>query len=158
MNSLKRHPALQPLSRDHVIGLHQAQILKKARVCSVQDQDRAIAGFAEAWEDDLIPHFADEERILPGYIPNESSRLKLINDHLTITALAEKVIHGDVVSCSQLLELGETLEAHIRWEEHSLFPEIEDALNAELSVRLTEQTDAVEASRHRESGKFAKGR
>lgn len=157
MNSLKRHEALQPLSRDHVVGLHQAQILKKASLSSVQDQDRAVMDFATVWREDLVPHFADEERILPRFIRCDALCNQMLDDHSKINFLVSKILNCEEIQCSDLLHLAELLEAHIRWEEHELFPAIENVLsNAQLLSELGEQTNLVEESRKRKSGRFAR--
>jgi len=157
MTSLKRHEALQPLSRDHVVGLYQAQLLQKAaRFSSVQEQDPIVATFVSVWNEEILPHFQDEERILPSYIPSESLRAQLFNDHMAITSLVQKVITSEQPGCSDLAELGRLLDDHIRWEEHHLFPEIEGAFTAVSERNLRAQADEVERKRHRQSGKYSK--
>lgn len=156
MPSLKRYEVLQPLSRDHVIGLHQAQLLRKAAQLSSQDQDVTINNFGIAWQEEILPHFQDEELVLPGYIQKESSRAKLFEDHVKIAHLVSKVVNSDQPNCSDLYDLGQLLDEHIRWEEHHLFPEIEAALLPVSEQQLKFQTDAIEGKRFRQTGKYSK--
>lgn len=107
---MKRHPALEPFSRDHNDGL----IL--ARSLMVGEPD-APAQTRTAWEGDLRDHFKEEERLL-GPLLSAASRDQLLLEHRDIEARIES-LPIDAIA------LGVALDAHIRWEERVLFPEIE---------------------------------
>jgi hypothetical protein len=62
---MKRHPALQQLSRDHRRSLVAAQRLKRA---GDSDAKEARARFLEYWDADGNAHFREEEaeRLAPS--------------------------------------------------------------------------------------------
>jgi iron-sulfur cluster repair protein YtfE (RIC family) len=127
---MKRHPSLEPFSRDHNIGLVLARSLAR--------EDGGVAdAFLVAWEDEMDDHFREEERLLvPLLGEDESTRLR--DEHENIRGLANRLQHGDA---GVLKDLGRMLDEHIRWEERVMFPLIErTATQAELNLLATETT------------------
>jgi iron-sulfur cluster repair protein YtfE (RIC family) len=130
---MKRHPALEPFSRDHNLGLILARKLQNPN-------PEAVDEFLAAWDLELASHFVDEEELLGPVIHEESLSTRLLDEHRLIRNL---------VACLPRTaeEVGSKLEAHIRWEERSLFPAIESgASDAELR-ELSQRTDEVERQR-----------
>ncbi len=130
--AMKRHPALEPFSRDHNDGLILARGLQLSR-------EGADEAFKHAWEVELQDHFAEEERLL-GPLAESAFREQLIAEHLAIEDLMGKLPDSR-------LELGNALHDHIRWEERVLFPAIEGAATPEMLVSLAMETDQLEVRR-----------
>ncbi|MCW5943434.1 MAG: hemerythrin domain-containing protein [Fimbriimonadaceae bacterium] len=129
---MKRHPALQPFSRDHNVGLVFARRIERG--------DAVAEEFAKLWAEELDAHFRDEEALL-GPLVGDDTRNRLVAEHRAIRELAESVATAD------LGRLGRLLDAHIRWEERELFPAIEaSASEAELAA-LGRRTTVIEATR-----------
>jgi len=130
--AMKRHPALEPFSRDHNDGLILARALEEGREGA--DSDARIA-----WDLELQDHFAEEERLLGPLCSAElSARLR-----------AE---HQDIERRIQALpadpkELGVLLDAHIRWEERELFPTIEAGASEAQLTELQRETNELEKRR-----------
>jgi hypothetical protein len=146
---LNRHPALQPFSRDHLIGLFHAQRLIKLQE-NYNDEilEETITAFEDAWQREISVHFADEDRLL-GPLPITLSNLKRLHDeHVDLTALIKQLFEKPC-SFSVANKVGAFLDAHIRWEEHELFPEIESTLSDLDLAALGKETDMIEKSRHR---------
>lgn len=154
---LKRHPALQPLSRDHYVGLVQARHLSQAADGSDVDRRAAVAAFLDAWDSEIAEHFNDEERLL-GPLADEAGRDRLHEEHRSIRELVtlarEKRRQVDP-GAQWVRLLGETLAAHIRWEERELFPAMEAAVTGELDA-LQPEADRIEVSRSRSRGRAMK--
>lgn len=137
VEDVKRHPALQELSRDHHHALVIAQLLKRA------DQSTAAEArkrFLRYWNTDGREHFREEEEVLLPTLarfvdPDQPIVARVLLDHVRIRALAEP--SDDL---QQLHELGAQLEQHVRREERELFDLIEQAIPerelTELSARL----------------------
>jgi hemerythrin-like domain-containing protein len=147
--SLKRHPALQPFSRDHLIGLFPAQKLIKLRSGDAESKvAETISAFADAWEREIQVHFADEDRLLGHLSVNQSSLRRLDEEHVELRELIHQILtppHAiDLAN-----RVGQMLDDHIRWEEHEFFPEIEQNLSEPELEALGQQTDVVEKSRRR---------
>jgi hypothetical protein len=132
---VKRHPALEQLSRDHHQALVVAQRLKRA---SDATGTSARAGFVKYWEAEGRAHFREEEEILlpgcAGFVnPDEPIVAKVLTDHVRIRHFADTVQGVDRPGLDVLHDLGTQLEQHVRREERELFPLIEQSLpEAEL--------------------------
>lgn len=107
-----------------------------------------VAAFERAWKREISVHFADEDRLL-GPLPITPGSLKKLHDeHIELTAIIEQVFL-EPLSAPIAARVGNLLDAHIRWEEHELFPEVESSLSEIELAALAEQTAIMELSRHR---------
>ena len=147
---LKRHVSLQPLSREHFGALVQARRLQRAADGEPTGRTSAARGFAQAWRDELEPHFADEERLLTPLIPQADLSQRLFNEHAILRSFAADLsagLNGTDHAADALRRLGQCLHDHIRWEERILFPAIEQAAGPAQLAALGEQTAAIEMLR-----------
>ena len=148
---LKRHVSLQPLSRDHYVGLVQSQHLIKSADASAAERAKALVDFVQAWSGEIAAHFRDEERLLPELVTGEPFD-RLRREHHSLAALAEEARHRKDMSepgAAWMREFGQLLNDHIRWEERELFPLIERTAAAEQLRKLTQETERLEQSRAR---------
>lgn len=129
---MKRHPALQPFSRDHNVGLVFARRLVRG--------DPIAEEFGRFWEDELDAHFRDEEALL-GPLASDAHRGRLFAEHDEIRHLVTNLAVAD------LADLGRRLADHIRWEERVLFPAIEASASASELIGLANRTADVESAR-----------
>lgn len=147
---IKRHASLQPLSRDHYVGLVQAQHLVRSASNDRELQRRALGEFQVTWRDEIAVHFDDEERLLLNLIPDPTDRQRLLDEHARLRTLADEVeAQMNEPHPAWIRTLGELLNDHIRWEERELFPKIESTASASELSHLTRETAAVEAARPR---------
>lgn len=133
---IKRHIALQPLSRDHHRGLILAQLIKKGAP-EYKGLPTTPSGKKEYtisfFEKELKQHFLDEENILfttAGGRNSETDKAidAILTEHREIHNLVSRI--GKSSDYENLLdELGKKLEVHIRKEERELFPQIEELLS-----------------------------
>lgn len=145
--SLKRHPALQPLSRDHVIALfHAHQLMWLSTGRARFDAITTVNNFRKAWANEIIPHFGNEERLLPQLPIRAESISRLLTEHASIRQLISSMHDGepDLDLCSRI---GNAIERHVRWEEHELFPEVERSLSQPQLDELQEQTKPIDEAR-----------
>ena len=115
---IERHEALAPLSRDHYVGLVQAQHLKKSADADDVARRKAIAEFIDAWDHEIAPHFADEERLLVD-LASEADRQRLLEEHQRLRELAgqaRELRHQTDPAADLVRQVREKLEEHIRWE------------------------------------------
>lgn len=135
---MKRHPALQQLSRDHHRALAVAQALKRADQATAEE---AHTRFLDYWNTEGREHFREEEEILLPALacftdPDQPVVTHVLLDHIRIRALAQQP-----PEVARLHELGSQLEQHVRREERELFGLIEQAIPdrelVELAARLT---------------------
>ena len=124
---LKRHKALQPLSREHHHGLLLSWKIRSGFSKNIELE--RIKTYADwFFEHQLIPHFELEEaHIFPLLDANNELVKRALADHrrlkrlFTDTKDVEKSLH----------QIEEELEQHIRFEERVLFPEIQKSATEE---------------------------
>lgn len=139
---MKRHPSLEPFSRDHNDGLILARRLA--------DQGKeALAEFRDAWTVELADHFAEEERLL-GPLCSMSQREKLLREHGDIERRG-KTAQSD----EEAGELGRLLHDHIRWEERELFPALESSTPAATLASLGHAAISLEKRRSKTDARRA---
>jgi hemerythrin-like domain-containing protein len=146
---VKRHEALEQLSRDHHQALFQAMRLKRA---AEDDASDVLGDFLDFWFGVGYLHFrAEEEVLLPAYSAyGDASReevVRVLVDHVEIRREAYEL--GALTSDpppERLRSLGERLDAHVRHEERVLFPLIEEALPDDELARVARGVDEVEAA------------
>jgi hemerythrin-like domain-containing protein len=137
---MKRHPALQALSRDHHQALVVSQHLRRA---GDQDLDEAQTAFLEFWQKQGEQHFhVEEEVLLPRFAAAGGADMpavaRVLIEHAEIRLRALR-LQGAPSSAALLNELGELLAQHVRLEEQELFPAIEKVLDdAELHMLATD--------------------
>lgn len=123
----KRAEALQPLSRDHLKALLTAKALKEGT-----ELEAGRRRFLEFWAGDGARHFrVEEEVLLPWWARyaevDRDAVARMLEEHLAIRREALRLEAGEG-SLEELRALGHLLHDHVRFEERSLFPLIEDAL------------------------------
>lgn len=140
---MKRAEALRPLSREHLAALTTAKALREA-----DDVAGATHAFLAFWADDGRRHFrVEEEVLLPGWaLAAEVDRdgvSRMLGEHLWIRRAALR-LEGGEASLDEIHALGRLLHDHVRFEERTLFPLVEAALDADALARLAAQIERAE--------------
>ena len=150
--TLKRHPSLQPLSRDHGIGLVCAQRLHKAVRASASDRRRLSEQIRAVFGKLIDSYLEDEQRVLSSVIPDNGLRKEFQQRHNNVRKLTAE-LNGleptDDPGLGLLSRIADALDEYVRWEEHSLFPAIQETLDDEQLKTLSEATATIEAIRSR---------
>lgn len=126
---IKRSPQLAPLSREHHDGLLFAWKIKQGieNKTSLDVMRRFALWF---WKHHIKPHFFQEEKILLPYLPaNDPMAARLQEEHEHIRELILGL--DDEADQRTLVILSDLLNAHIRFEERELFPQLETILSPE---------------------------
>jgi hemerythrin-like domain-containing protein len=145
---MKRHRALQPLSRDHHQALSIAQRLRRA-----SDDDAAAVreDFLAFWHAHGRLHFrVEEEVLLPAFAahgdPADERVVRMLVDHVRIRREAQQLEEDRDPALDRLHGLGVALDAHVRLEEREVFPLIEDTLPPAAADSLVEAVLRAERS------------
>lgn len=126
---IKRHVALQPLSRQHHFGLLFSWKLRKGFHKDIEIG--RIQKYAKwFFKNEIEPHFNDEEKYLfPILAPDNELIERALKEHRRIKRLFNDTKDPE----KSLHRLEEELDAHIRFEERILFNEIQEvATEAQL--------------------------
>jgi len=120
-NPLKRHVAIQPLSREH----HHSLLLswKIRRGFSRNVEPERIKKYVDwFFKNHIEKHFQIEEKyVFPVLGPNNELVRMALADHRRLVRLFTE--EEDIPKALSLIE--EELQKHIRFEERVLFPEIQ---------------------------------
>jgi len=118
---IKRHQALQPLSRDHHQGLLLSWKIRTgfAKGISVDRIKNYTDWF---YKIHLIPHFKEEEKYIFPILGNDNELVKkAIAQHRRL----DRLFNSSLELKKSLIRIEEELEQHIRFEERVLFNEIQ---------------------------------
>jgi len=122
---LKRHKALQNLSREHHDGLVFALRLQKgvAKKASIKSMEAYAEWF---WKTHLKPHFKmEEEHLFPKYGLDQKLVKIAIDQHLKLKDL----FAIESRSYEDFQKIYSLLQQHIRLEERELFMKIQNELD-----------------------------
>jgi hypothetical protein len=143
---LKRHEALQPLSREHFNALCRARDLINA-ADPAQRRD-ALGKFVRCWNAEIAEHFDDEERLLLPLTADCNLRQRLLAEHEELKRMAAAAqLVGPEPDPDWVKRLGQLLHDHIRWEERDLFPAVEQGLSEADHAKLADATRRIEDKR-----------
>jgi len=147
---MKRHKAIQQLSRDHHKGLLLAQLMKK-NAPHYKDLPTDTSGklqyAVQTFNDELLIHFSDEENFLFSAVKGKSDEIDNLIDELTeghkyfnekISFLKKWIptMDNDSELIEKLDEFGKKLEGHIRKEERVLFNLIQEILSEDELINI----------------------
>jgi hemerythrin-like domain-containing protein len=139
---IRRNPAIVRFSKDHHHGLLLVWKIREGFRRSVEPE-RICRYVIRFFENELVPHFKDEEQNLFARLPSENQmRLRAEDDHKKINILTGQ-LRETGCNESKLIEFAETLERHIRFEERELFNFLQDNLTASQLAEI--QTAGVPA-------------
>lgn len=146
---MQRSEDLAPLSREHHVALEVALRLRRA---TAEDARAARAAFLAFFEDEAREHFrAEEELLLPAFsrhVPGDDPDVvRVLVEHVEIRRRAQDLGAGPC-DLTDLHELGELLNAHVRHEERTLFPRVEAALDPEELSALGAALNAEGGDHH----------
>ena len=132
---IKRHPALQPLSRDHHFGLLLCWKIREG--FRLKTEAKRIKDYAKwFWQEHLQSHFKEEEEAFSPILGNEDPLMQqLYAEHNELKTLFS---FPDENAENTLAEIEEKLKAHIRFEERILFQKIQSEATAEQLKKVEE--------------------
>ncbi|MBZ5538022.1 MAG: hemerythrin domain-containing protein [Acidobacteriia bacterium] len=140
----RRHKSLVPLSREHHYALVLCLRIHKGLHEHHTDREwiQTKAGHAiEFFDTELVVHFQAEERILFPEMRHMAGAREVIEEVLAEHRRIERLVnqlrsHKGRALVSTLTEFADTLEAHIRKEERTLFPVYEREASPETTARV----------------------
>ncbi|HXV34245.1 MAG TPA: hemerythrin domain-containing protein [Gaiellaceae bacterium] len=138
---MKRHRALVPLSHDHHHALVEARRLRRA--ADGPEPREAGAAFLAFFAAETVHHFREEEELVfpltVGFDEAREPLVRVLLEHQRLHALVAELEAGLADGgpvADELRQLGELLEAHVRFEERELFPLIERLVAGEALESL----------------------
>lgn len=152
---MKRAHQLQPLSRQHHLGLH---IGRHAKQCADNPQEITAHWQAlSSYIDDLHAHFSIEDNLITkALLPYQTAQPEVgsvldtmkeqheLLNNMKAEIQAAQACANNIVTVRQVKQLGNLLYDHIRFEERELFPIVEKYLTQhELDAIYTASPDDI---------------
>jgi hemerythrin-like domain-containing protein len=135
---IKRNDHIKKLSREHHGSLLFCWKIRQGLKMDVATE-RICEYVQYFWQEYLLPHFGEEEKILFGPLKDRQVQ-RAINEHKRIRQQVT-----DLENCSannvrkRLGELADMLDEHVRYEERDLFPHLERTLSKEQLENIGRQ-------------------
>lgn len=140
---LKRNENIQPLSREHHHGLLFCWKIKTGLKKDIE-VNRIIKYVEYFYNAHLKSHFKEEEVLLFDKVKHEMCD-EAQKDHWEISELVTKILSGENDIRSNLVELSNKVDDHIRFEERKLFPFLEETLTEADLTKIGEQLSRLHA-------------
>lgn len=135
---LKRDENLLKLSRDHHAGLLFCWKIRQGVKYHIAIE-RMIQYVKYFWDHHFATHFKEEEEFLFAQV-RDGEVQKALDDHQKIKTFVDQVsVSGMENEEDVLLELADTVDDHIRYEERILFPHLQEKLSEEQLKTIGEQ-------------------
>ncbi|MGN6600919.1 MAG: hemerythrin domain-containing protein [Ginsengibacter sp.] len=135
---LKRDENLLKLSRDHHAGLLFCWKIRQGVKYHVA-VERMIEYIRYFWDHHFATHFKEEEEFLFAQVRDKEVQ-KALDDHEKIKTFIDQVsVSGMENEEDVLLELADTVDDHIRYEERVLFPHLQEKLSEDQLKTIGEQ-------------------
>jgi len=139
---IKRHKALQPLSRQHHFGLLFSWKLRKgfSKNIGIERLQEYAKWF---FKHEIKSHFSDEEKYLFPILEEDNELIeRALKEHRRI----KRLFNDNKEPEKSLHRLEEELEAHIRFEERILFNEIQKVATETQLEKIEEIHSGLEKS------------
>lgn len=140
---LKRNENIQPLSREHHHGLLFCWKIRTGLKKNIE-VNRIMRYVEYFYNAHLKSHFREEETLLFDKIKHEMCD-DAQKDHWEISELVSKILSGENDIRSNLVELSNKVDDHIRFEERKLFPFLEETLTEADLTMIGEQLSRLHA-------------
>lgn len=143
---IKRHESLKSLSHDHHHGLLLCWKIRTG--FKKQIEINRLKSYTDwFFKNHLSPHFDLEEKYVFPVLGQEHELVKkALAEHRRLKRLFEDT--ADVGKNLSLIE--EELDAHIRFEERTLFKEIQNTASPEVLEEIMEKHDGFDSDVHPE--------
>ena len=128
---MKRDKNLVELSRDHHHGLLLGWKVRQG--LKLKASEKLIAEYVQYFtKAALVPHFKEEEEVLLKFLPDQDVfKQRTLQEHAEVLKLVQLLDSPANINSASLLNIGDLLDRHIRFEERELFPYMEQKLSAE---------------------------
>jgi len=145
----KRSDYLKKISWEHHQALRYALHIKKG-VANGTGGSVLAAYVTAVTRKHLEPHFAEEEQALFSRLDarqqeNDALR-RVLREHRELPALAAEISDSGGNDREQIQQFAEALVGHVKLEENTLFPYIEQTLSEQDLARAQAQIDQMHSS------------
>jgi len=137
---IKRHEAIVTFSREHHFGLLLCWKIRHGIRHQIAPE-RIAPYVLHFFDADLKAHFDKEEKLLFDKLPDDPLIIQAVGEHGEIYALINRISSGDK-GYEVLNHFADKLDAHIRFEERTLFNHLQSILS---------EAELMEVSHHNEA-------
>lgn len=148
--NLQRSAWILPIARNHGTMLRCAELGWKAIRAIGTERVLLIAEMRTMCNDEILEFLEDEQWVLSPVIGDRTLRDEMHKRHSSLRALlvSLSLLPASKTPGSELVvRISRQLQELVRWEEHELFPRIEENLGAEQVRRLERLTGKIQQRR-----------
>lgn len=140
-------------SHEHHHGLIFSVRLKSAAKTNAATLKLYVEDF---WTKYLSPHFALEEYLFSGFLIDKKISNQFFSEHKEIRELIDAIINmkGDFIKLAA--SLGDAINAHIRFEERTMFPYLEETIEASELKKIGNVLESIQVEQHKFKPEFWK--
>ena len=130
--ALKRHPVLQDYSREHHDELLLVWKIREGLKKDISPK-RIVDYCVHHYNEVTSLHMEKEEKYILKKLPeNDNDRIKILTEHAAIKGLVKKLSKNSSDKNKLLSEFADKLEKHIRYEERTFFPKLQNLFPDEI--------------------------
>jgi iron-sulfur cluster repair protein YtfE (RIC family) len=143
---MKRHPALQDLSRDHFHVLFRCQRLRRALADPSAEVLPLLQEFLVFFDSDMSPHFAEEDELVVPLAAQERSlqavatRTRDEHKELRHKIIALRSVRSEADARRAVGGLEPQITEHVQMEEAQLFEGVQNVLSAQTMDELARRS------------------
>jgi len=144
--ALKRHPALQDYSREHHFELLLVWKIREGLRKNISPE-RIIDYCINHYNEVASLHMAKEEKYILIKLPeNDKDRIKILNEHKAIKDSVKKLTKNSLDKNKLLSKFADNLEKHVRYEERTFFPKLQNKFSDEIIKSMQPLENKVQDS------------
>lgn len=152
---MKRHAALQDLSRDHQLMLIQARHIRWLEEGHKRAStfDVVLSSLLAFWKSDGEPHLREEEAVLlPALVAWSHHTHRAHEDHAALRHAIMRL--HEQPDTQALFAFGRLLHDHVRWEERELFEQAQAQLSEAQLLEMGARSLEFREQHSRSTGPF----
>lgn len=141
---LKRHPSLQPYSREHH---HELLLVWKIRegvrknIPVIRIADYCLYYYLNF----LLAHFEDEEKNILSKLPQDNEDvIAILREHVMLKNMIRQISAHSSNSYHLLLAFADLLEKHTRFEERTFFKNLQETLGEDVLKSIEAEESATD--------------
>lgn len=145
--ALKRHPALQDYSREHHDELLLIWKIREGLRKNISTK-RIVDYCIHHYNEFTLFHMANEEKYILTKLPeSDNDKIKILSDHVKIKELVNELSDNNSANDGTLTEFANKMEEHIRFEERTFFPKLQNNFSDEVIKSMQFAAKNIEDSK-----------
>lgn len=147
----EREPAVMPISRDHGVLLVLVQRLRKAAAGQSQDRIFLAGEIKQKFAGVVQQYLTDESKALSTVKFSKAIQDEIARQHAAIIRAVRNLGKSakSKLTAESFITLADLIEKHVRWDERTVLPYLQEVISAGDLEKLIKQTSTIESEHMR---------